>query len=201
LSCFKSCPCGAAYTLEEWRALPRVGIVDVERDLPAAPNEAPVDPFELRTCSVCGSTVGKPIPYEGGSEYPPPAAARGEQGATYVRERRSISMFRNDEQAARACRALLATARLERLWTADGPGERAVELLDADGGPLPSDARIMLLAAFAFWHGSSSLRLTEIIETLDLDRSEAICSLLLAMKEGAAAVDDWLAEYDVPKMH
>jgi ABC-type transport system involved in cytochrome bd biosynthesis fused ATPase/permease subunit len=110
-------------------------------------------------------------------------------------------MFRNDEQSARACRALLATVRLERLWTAGGPTERAVEYLDADGGTLSSGERIMLLAAFAFWHGSSPLRLAEIIETLDSEPSEAICSLLLAVKEGAGAVDDWLAERDVPEIH
>jgi hypothetical protein len=60
----------------------------------------------------------------------------------------------------------------------------------------------MLLAAFAFWQGRSPLLLTEILETLDLERSEAICTLLLAMKRGRQAVDDWLTEHDVvPEMH
>jgi len=60
-------------------------------------------------------------------------------------------MFRDDEQSARACRALMATARLEGLWTNEGPTLRAAELLDSGGGPLSSGERIVLLAAFAFW--------------------------------------------------
>jgi hypothetical protein len=110
-------------------------------------------------------------------------------------------MFRNDEQSARACRALLAKVRLERLWTNGGPTARAVELLEADGGPLSSGERIMLLAAFAFWNGGSSLRLAEIIEVLDVGPSDAICSLVLAVKQGADAVEDWLTEHEVPEIH
>jgi hypothetical protein len=71
---FKTCTCGKRYTVEEWRQLPRCGIVDVERDYPRR-LEKPVPPFELRTCSACGSTVSKPIPYSGGSDYPPPLPA------------------------------------------------------------------------------------------------------------------------------
>jgi hypothetical protein len=72
---FKICTCGKRYTLEEWRKLPRTGVVDIERDPaapPRAPGESPIEPFELRTCPVCRSTVSKVIPYPGGSEYPPP---------------------------------------------------------------------------------------------------------------------------------
>jgi hypothetical protein len=110
-------------------------------------------------------------------------------------------MFRNDEQSARACRALLAKARLERLWTSGGPTAHAVELLEADGGPLSSGERIVLLAAFAFWNGGGGLRLAEIIEVLDVGPSEAICSLVVAVKLGADAVEDWLAEHEVPEIH
>ena len=110
-------------------------------------------------------------------------------------------MFRNDEQSARACRALLATARLGRFWTAGGPSARAVELFNADGGPLSSGERIVLLAAFAFWNGGGSLRLAELIDVLDLGPSEAICSLLLAVKQGASAVEDWLTDHEVPEIH
>lgn len=110
-------------------------------------------------------------------------------------------MFRNDEQSARACRALLAKVRLHSLWTNGGPTPRAVELLEADGGPLSSGERVVLLAAFAFWNGGGALRLAEIIEALDVGPSEAICSLVVAVKYGAAAVEDWLAEHEVPEIH
>ncbi len=110
-------------------------------------------------------------------------------------------MFRNDEQSARACRALLAKGRLHRLWTNGGPTPQAVELLEADGGPLSSGERIILLAAFAFWNGGGALRLAEIIEVLDVEPSEAVCSLVIAVKQGADAVEDWLSEHEVPEIH
>lgn len=48
------------------------------------------------------------------------------------------------------------------------------------------------------WRG---LRLAEIIEVLDVGPSEAICSLVVAVKEGADAVEDWLVEHEVPEIH
>jgi hypothetical protein len=110
-------------------------------------------------------------------------------------------MFRNDEQSARACRALMATARLEGLWTNEGPTLRAAELLDAEGGPLSSGERIVLLAAFAFWNGRGGLRLADVIEFLDPRPSEAIGSLVVAVKQGPAAIDDWIAEYESEHGH
>jgi len=110
-------------------------------------------------------------------------------------------MFRDDEQSARACRALMATARLEGLWTNEGPTLRAAELLDAGGGPLSSGERIVLLAAFAFWNGRGGLRLADVIESLDPRPSEAICSLVIAVKRGAAGVDDWIAEHEGEQRH
>ena len=65
------CTCGTIYSIEEWRALPRDGIVDVELDHPSAEDEERIAPFELRTCRVCRSTISKPVPYKGGSPYPP----------------------------------------------------------------------------------------------------------------------------------
>jgi len=69
---FKVCTCGTAYTLAEWRGLPRCGeIVDVEKTYPAGPGESLIPPIELRTCKHCGSTVSKRVPYQGGTDYPP----------------------------------------------------------------------------------------------------------------------------------
>jgi hypothetical protein len=107
-------------------------------------------------------------------------------------------MFRDDRQLARACRALLTTARLERLWTEAGPTEEASELLAADGGPLSSGERVVLLAAWAFWNGSGGLTLAEVVERLDGEPAEVLCFLVMASKYGAEAVDDWLAEHGRP---
>jgi hypothetical protein len=108
-------------------------------------------------------------------------------------------MFRDDKQSARCCRALLAQARMANLWTFDGPTPRALELLEADGGPLSSGERVVLLAAFAFWNGRGGLRLSEVVETLDVGPTEALCSLAVAVKGGADDVDDWLFEYGVDR--
>lgn len=104
-------------------------------------------------------------------------------------------MFRDDRQLASACRALLATARLERLWTLDGPTAEASELLEANGGPLSSGERVMLLAAWSFWNGSGGVTLAEVLERLDSEPTEALCFLVMAAKYGADAVDDWIAEH------
>jgi hypothetical protein len=104
-------------------------------------------------------------------------------------------MFRDDRQLALVCRILLKTARLERLWTSDGPTPEAAELLDADGGPLSSGERVVMLAAWAFWNGSGGVTLADVLERLDAAPAEALCFLVLASKYGADAIDDWLAEH------
>jgi hypothetical protein len=107
-------------------------------------------------------------------------------------------MFRDDGQLARACRTLLTTVRLERLWTEAGPSAEASDLLAADGGPLSSGERVVLLAAWAFWNGSGGLTLAEVLERLEGEPAEALCFLVMASQYGADAVDDWLAERGRP---
>jgi hypothetical protein len=105
-------------------------------------------------------------------------------------------MFRDDQQLARACRALLATVRLERLWAADGPTPEASKLLQAGGGALSAGERVMLLATWAFWNGSGGVTLAEVLERLDSGPAETLCFLVLAVKYGTDAVDDWLVEHE-----
>lgn len=105
-------------------------------------------------------------------------------------------MFHDDKQLARACRALLATVRLGHLWCDRGPTQEATELLEADGGPLSSGERVMLLAAWAFWNGSGRLTLAEVLERLDCEPTEVLCFLVMASKYGPDAVDDWLLEHE-----
>jgi hypothetical protein len=92
-------------------------------------------------------------------------------------------MLRDDQQLARACRALLATVRLDRLWTEDGPTPEASRLLEADGAPLSSGQRAVLLAAWTFWNGSGGLKLAEILEQFDADPMEALCFLVTAARK------------------
>jgi hypothetical protein len=104
-------------------------------------------------------------------------------------------MFRDDRQLARACHALLATVRLQRLWRDDGPTFEATELLESDGGPLSAGERVMLLSAWAFWNGSGGLTLAEVVGRLDRERAQALCLLIMACNAGADAVDDWVDEH------
>jgi hypothetical protein len=108
-------------------------------------------------------------------------------------------MFRDDLQLARACRTLLASVRLERLWLDEGPTPEARELLGANGGSLSSGARVVLLAAWAFWNGSGGITLADVIARLEGEPAEALCFLVMATKHGADAVDDWLAEYAIER--
>jgi hypothetical protein len=110
-------------------------------------------------------------------------------------------MFRDDFQAARACRALLSTVRLDELWTPGGPTPEATSLHDRNGGPLSSGQRVGLLAAFAFWNGSESLRLADVLAYGGDGLNTVIFSLAVAVQNGAAAVDVWLVEYETrPKL-
>jgi hypothetical protein len=112
--------------------------------------------------------------------------------------------FRDTRQQARACRALLATVRLERLWTFEGPTLEAQELLHANGGHLSSGEAVMLRAAFDFWSGDGACALTSMLHTLDHGRLEAIGSLALALsdpKDAYGAVDRWLARNEQPTLH
>lgn len=99
-------------------------------------------------------------------------------------------MWRDDRQRARACSALLATVRLGRLWTLDGPTDEALRLLEANGGPLSSGERVVVLSAFALWNGSGGLTLAEILDVLDPARAEALCTLVVAVQRGT--VEEWL---------
>ena len=72
-------------------------------------------------------------------------------------------MFRSDAQLARACRALCSRAGLGRLWTATGPTDEAIEIFEANGGPLSSGERVMLLAAWAFWNSAEKVTLADVV--------------------------------------
>lgn len=108
-------------------------------------------------------------------------------------------MFRDDAQACRALGALLATLpTLRSFWTASGPTPQALALLEANGGPLSSGERVLLLSAFSLWSGAGGLLLADVIARLDGAPLEALCSLIVAMKRGAADVDTWIAAYSPP---
>jgi hypothetical protein len=112
---------------------------------------------------------------------------------------KGLTMFRDDAQACRALGALLATLpALRTFWTSSGPTPQALALLEADGGPLSSGERVLLLAAFALWNGSGRLTFADILARLDGPPLEALCSLVVAMKRRPSDVDAWIAAHAPP---
>ena len=101
-------------------------------------------------------------------------------------------MFRNDEQRAVVCLALLDRIGLQRLWTLRGPTEEAQRLLAENGGALSGGERVMLLVAWALWNGSGMLTLAELLQEMDGEHLAAVGTLLSSLSFGADGVDDWL---------
>jgi hypothetical protein len=100
-------------------------------------------------------------------------------------------MFRSDEQIARVNQALCRRVRLGGMWTDSGPTDRAVEYIEK-GNPLSSGENVMLHITFALWSGHSDLPFARLIQTLDGDHLIAVGRLLVAIAQGARAVDEWL---------
>lgn len=108
-------------------------------------------------------------------------------------------MFRDDAQACRALGALLSTLpALRSFWTSSGPTPQALAFLEAEGGPLSSGERMLLLSAFALWNGAGKATLADILDHLDGAPLEALLSLILAVKRGSSEVDAWIAEHAPP---
>lgn len=103
--------------------------------------------------------------------------------------------FRDDQQRSAACRALLATGGLERLWTDRGPTAKARRLLtETPDPPLSAGHRALFLAAWAFWTGERvPLGFDELV---GLAEAEPICKLTTATIYGPKAIDVWLTRSD-----
>jgi len=100
-------------------------------------------------------------------------------------------MFRGDEQAARACAALCdALPRLRGLWaprpTID-PGEL---------GPCSSGEHAVWAAGPSLWNGARLGADLAELQRLDADNMRRVGSLLVAVADGPAAVERWLAEHE-----
>ncbi len=102
-------------------------------------------------------------------------------------------VFQNAEQANRAVSVLLsAMPGTSTLWTPRGPTEKARELIDADGGPLPSNERALLLAAWTLFGGRAARRFSDLLDSLSGEPLCRLFALVLAIDAGASAVDRWL---------
>lgn len=114
---FKECGCGATFTVDEWRELPRVGFMDVK----AEPGDGEDDrPFEMRTCPRCGSSIGAHVPYPGGTDYPPNDEALDECASAlldaYIELRKESEALPSPEEREKD--ALEKFAMMEEIWVA-----------------------------------------------------------------------------------
>jgi hypothetical protein len=100
-------------------------------------------------------------------------------------------MIRTDAQTCRALRVLLARVDLGDLWTSEGPTDRAVELLEAGGEPLPPVDRAIFLAAWGIWNRGGELPFADVVR-LDAGHLEALCSLLVALTRDGVTVEAWI---------
>lgn len=101
-------------------------------------------------------------------------------------------MFRSEAQLALACRALCERVRLDGMWTEAGPTETAIALLEANGGPLSSGERIVLLSAWAVWNGHEGARLADVLYRLDGRNLHALGTLMLAVAHSEHEIDEWI---------
>ena len=104
-------------------------------------------------------------------------------------------MFRSEAQQCQAIRILLASLRLEHLWTEKGPTRQACDWLE--GSPLSSGEQILLRCAFDLWNGAGKVELyRDLLGTLDTERLERVLTLAMAANSGGLAVDKWIIQYN-----
>jgi hypothetical protein len=99
-------------------------------------------------------------------------------------------MMRNDAQLNAVCTAVCRRMGKPSLWRSSGPTELAFSWVEAS--PLSSGERVLLLLAFAIYNGSGGLSVGSLLATLSGNQLAFVGSLLVAIGNGAAGVDEWL---------
>jgi len=106
-------------------------------------------------------------------------------------------LWLDDMTRARAIKALLASAGLGYLWSAEGPTNLARQ--PGTSEKLTLEERIMLSAAWALWDGSGTLRITDLV-CVDERWLDATVSLVMAFGTGQGAIEAWIAEHETPTL-
>lgn len=107
-------------------------------------------------------------------------------------------MFSNRVQVAQVCRVLTLSITPEPLFTHKGPSDAALALRAASGSALSGGDRALLELAFWFWDGGSGPRLAPLLELVDRTRLRMLGSLLLALADGAGAIERWIKRHGGP---
>src|SRR5580704_16491653 len=102
-------------------------------------------------------------------------------------------MFRDEVQAVRAIRLLLARFGIDDAWGEAGPTPGAVQLRYENDVPLPPQERALVLAAWSLWSPiAGGIALGDMVRSLDPEGARALCSLIVAYAGGPGEVDAWI---------
>jgi hypothetical protein len=82
---------------------------------------------------------------------------------------------------------------LEDLWSEDGPSPEGLAFRNR-ARELSPDSRLLLMAAWAFWNGTQSVTLADLLE-LDSEHLCVVGELLAALTRGPREIDGWLAHW------
>jgi hypothetical protein len=103
------------------------------------------------------------------------------------------SKFRDGEQLARVCQAILAPVGLEELWSGDGPRPESLGYRRKDLDDQPRDRRLLLMIAWAIWSRSQALSLADLLDLED-EQLRIVGELLAALSRGPDGIDSWLRQ-------
>lgn len=101
-------------------------------------------------------------------------------------------MFSNRVQVAQVCRVLTRGIAREPLFSAQGPTDAGLSLRSDAAASLHGGDRALLELAFWFWEGGQSPRVASLLELVDRTRLRTLGSLLIALADGADAIERWL---------
>jgi hypothetical protein len=111
-------------------------------------------------------------------------------------------MFRDDMQRSQVCKAILSGVRRSDWWRWGttpndvGPTDEALELIEADGGPLSSGERVMLLFAADVWSGLDKCKVGQMLAKLDGSNLRIAGEFFCAMSEGARGLDRFIERFE-----
>ena len=104
-----------------------------------------------------------------------------------------VPMFRRRAQLAEVCRVLTQDVGGGDMWDRSGPTPAARVLFDDADETLQGTQRVMLQLAFWLWgEGGRGPSFGTAVELLDRPHLHRVGSLLIAMSDGAEAVDRWI---------
>ena len=101
-------------------------------------------------------------------------------------------MFSNRVQVAQVCRVLTRGIAREPLFSAQGPTDAGLSLRVDAASNLQGGDRALLELAFWFWEGGQSPRVASLLELVDRTRLRTLGSLLIALADGADAIERWV---------